>query len=315
MELIYQRREHKLSHRTSFPLIAAPMFLISNPEMVIQSCKNGIIGSFPALNQRTNQGFEKWLEEISNSLNDKDAPYAVNLIVNPSNPRLEDDVKSCIKFKVPIIITSLGISPDLIKAIHSYGGVVLHDVINIRHAKKAIDNGVDGIIAVCAGAGGHAGTLNPFAFLGEIRQIFDGLVVLAGSMSNGSDILAAQIMGADMVYMGTRFINAEESSADADYKDMMIESRAQDITYTSAVSGVAANFLAKSLLKAGFSQGEIKSTSYDTTKLKTIDDEAKAWKTIWSAGQGVGSTQDIKPISDLINEIKSEYQNAINALK
>ncbi len=315
MNSIQTKKQHPILNNIGFPLIAAPMFLISNPEMVINACQNGIVGSFPALNQRTNEGFEEWLDKITNALGDKDAPFAVNLIVNPSNTRLEDDVKSCIKFKVPIIITSLGINSDLIKAIHSYGGIVFHDVIHIRHAKKAIESGVDGIIAVCAGAGGHGGTLNPFAFVGELRQFFDGLIILAGCMSTGRDILAAQIIGADLVYMGTRFINSQESDADCAYKDMILESQAQDISYTSVVSGVAANFLNKSLKAAGFSDEDIKSTTPDMSKLKDLKDEAKAWKTIWSAGQGVGNIHDVPAIAELIKTLKSEYKAALSMLR
>lgn len=300
---------------TSLPVIAAPMFLISNPKTVIACCQNGVIGSFPALNQRTSDGFQEWLVEIKEALKDQDAaPYAVNLIVNPINTRLEDDLKLCIKHEVPIIITSLGINPDLIKAVQNYGGIVLHDVAQLRHAQKAADAGVDGIIAVCNGAGGHAGTLNPFAFIGEIRQFFDGVLILAGSLSKGSDILAAQIMGTDFAYMGTRFINTVESTATDEYKDMIIQAHASDITYTDAVSGIPANFLNQSLEQAGFDMNTLQGTEIDKGQIKGLVDEVKAWKTVWSAGHGVGNIQDICTTQDLIATLTNEYNLAKNVI-
>ncbi len=299
-----------LKKKTHLPVIAAPMFLISNPAMVIACCQNGVIGSFPALNQRTSEGFEDWLIEINEALDENSSPYAVNLIVNPVNTRLEADLKLCIKHKVPIIITSLGINPDLIKAVHSYGGIILHDITIIRHAQKAINAGVDGLIAVAAGAGGHAGTLSPFALISEIRQFFDGILVLAGSISSGKDVLAAKAMGADFAYMGTRFINTEESSASHDYKDMIINAHAADIVYTDAVSGVSANFLKESLQSAGLDLDALKNGTADKGDLSALEDEAKAWKNIWSAGHGVGSINNTLPIKTLIEDIKSEYENA-----
>ena len=304
-----------LKKKTHLPVIAAPMFLISNPAMVIACCQNGVIGSFPALNQRTSEGFEDWLIEINEALDESSSPYAVNLIVNPVNTRLEADLKLCIKHKVPIIITSLGINPDLIKAVHSYGGIILHDITIIRHAQKAIDAGVDGLIAVAAGAGGHAGTLSPFALISEIRQFFDGILVLAGSISSGKDVLAAKAMGADFAYMGTRFINTEESGASDDYKDMIINAHAADIVYTDAVSGVSANFLKESLQSAGLDLDALKNGTADKGDLSALEDEAKAWKNIWSAGHGVGSINNTPPIKTLIEDIKSEYENAKQSLQ
>lgn len=299
-----------LKQKTSFPVIAAPMFLISNPAMVIACCRNGIIGSFPALNQRTSEGFEEWLIEINDALDETSSPYAVNLIVNPVNKRLEADLKLCMKHKVPIIITSLGINPDLIKAVHSYGGIILHDITIIRHAQKAIEAGVDGLIAVAAGAGGHAGTLSPFALISEIRRFFDGILVLAGSISSGKDVLAAKAMGADFAYMGTRFINTEESGASAGYKDMIINAHAADIVYTDVVSGVPANFLGKSLESAGIDLNALKNGDVNKGDLSALEDEAKAWKNIWSAGHGVGAINSIPSIKVLIENIKIEYNAA-----
>ncbi len=296
-----------LSQNIKLPIIVAPMFLISNPEMVIACCKNGVIGSFPALNQRDSKGFEAWLKQITHALTKDDAPYAVNLIVNSINTRLEDDLKLCIQYKVPIIITSLGINPDLINAVHAYGGVVFHDVTTIKHAKKAATAGVDGIIAVAAGAGGHAGTLNPFALINEIRVFFDGSLILAGSISNGRNIRAAEMIGADFAYMGTRFINCNESAASDEYKEMICASTAADIVYTAVVSGVPANFMVQSLQKAGINLTSDKS---DKTQLKDLNDEAKAWKNIWSAGHGVGTINKKTTTKDLIEQLITEYKKA-----
>ncbi len=299
------------------------MFLISNPAMVIACCENGIIGSVPALNQRTSDGFESWIIEINAALDalkqehpDKViAPYAVNLIVNPVNTRLEADLKLCIKHKVPIIITSLGINPDLIKAVHGYGGIILHDITTLRHAHKAADAGVDGLIAVSAGAGGHAGTLNPFALIGEIRQFFGGILALAGCLSTGRDVLAAHVMGADFAYMGTRFISTREAAATQDYKDLITTAQASDIIYTDAVSGVPANFLRQSLEKAGFDLKDLKNGTARKGELAGLDDEAKAWKNIWSAGQGVGVIEKEHSIKELIAQLRKEHEHAAHAIK
>ncbi len=306
-----------LRSQTALPVIVAPMFLVSNPDMVLAACKQGVIGSFPALNQRTSKGLEQWLQTMNNSLQamktaepDKTiAPYAVNLIVHKTNPRLQADLDLCVQYKVPIIITSLGAVSTLVDKVHSYGGIVLHDVTNVKHAKKAQQAGVDGLIAVAAGAGGHAGTINPVALVSEIRQFFDGIVVLAGCLSNGKDILSAEAMGADFAYMGTRFINTTESSADPDYKKMICDSTSSDIIYTSAVTGVPANFLRQSVEKAGFN---MKKTDKDTKpgQLKSLSSEAKAWKTVWSAGQGVSNIENIPTVTELIEALKKEYGTA-----
>jgi nitronate monooxygenase len=303
----------------SLPAIAAPMFLISGPKLVIECCKNGIVGTFPALNQRTSEGFEEWLIEIKNELANweqetgkKAAPFGVNLIVHPTNPRLEADVKLCMKHKVPLVITSLGAVSMVIDAIHSYGGLVFHDVIKKRHAEKAAGAGVDGLILVAAGAGGHAGTINPMSLVAEVKKFFDKTVVLSGCISTGRDIASAMQMGADVAYIGTRFINADESKAPEEYKQMIIEAGASDVTYTAAISGVHANFLAASLKAAGLTEEDLKKD----TKIdfgKELDTEAKAWKTIWSAGQGVTTIEKTMPVAELVEELKTEFKSAIEA--
>ena len=309
-----------IKENLSIPLIAAPMFLISGPKLVTACCTNGIIGTFPALNQRTTAGFETWLEEIETTLatHEKEtgqtpAPFGVNLIVHRSNPRLAADLEIVVKHKVPIVITSLGAVPDLIDAVHSYGGLVFHDVINRRHAEKAAAAGADGLILVCAGAGGHAGLLHPMAFVNEIRSFYDGLILLSGAMSTGQDIAAAMQMGADFAYMGTRFINTEEASADKEYQEMIVESGTTDVVYTAAVSGVNANFLRKSLEEAGLTKDMWdKKVKIDFGKeLDAAKAESKAWKTIWSAGHGVTSINDVLSVKDLSNRLKKEFIEAI----
>ena len=306
----------------SLPVIAAPMFLISGPKLVIECCKNGIIGTFPALNQRTTEGFEKWIIEIKSALDlfeketgKKAAPFGVNLIVHQTNPRVKADLKICIKHKVPIIITSLGAVPQLVGAIHSYGGLVFHDVIKKRHAEKAAEAGVDGLILVCAGAGGHAGTLNPMPFVAEIKKFFHKTILLSGCISNGQDIASALQMGADIAYMGTRFINTKESKAPEDYRKMIIESDANDIVYTAAISGVSANFLRPSLEAMGITEEMLKRTKkIDFGKeLSAMEKEAKAWSTIWSAGQGVTNISDNPTVKDLTDLMKKEFKVAIEA--
>ncbi|MEX1056590.1 MAG: nitronate monooxygenase, partial [Natronospirillum sp.] len=286
-----------LKNCLSLPLVAAPMFLISGPELALACCKQGIVGSFPALNQRTSEGFEEWLIQMNEELaafteqnpDTTVAPYAVNLIVHRTNPRWQADLELCVKHKVPMIITSLGAASQVVEAAHSYGGVVFHDVTNQKHARKAAEAGVDGVIAVAAGAGGHAGTINPFVLVHEIRDVFEGTILLAGGLSQGEDLLAAQAMGADLAYLGTRFINTEESLADEAYRNMIIEAVSGDIIHTPAVSGVPASFMRQSLEAAGFPMDKLNQTGEVNygEKLKPIADEAKAWKTVWSAGQGV----------------------------
>lgn len=301
----------------TLPVIAAPMFLISGPELVIACCKNGIVGTFPALNQRTTEGFEEWVIQIKTELDaweketgKKAAPYGVNLIVHGSNPRVQADLMICMKHKVPLIITSLGAVKDLVDAVHSYGGLVFHDVIKKRHAEKAAEAGVDGLILVCAGAGGHAGTLNPMPFVREVRSFFDGTILLSGAMSSGQDVASALQMGADYAYLGTRFINTDESKATPEYRDMIIEAGSSDIVYTAAISGVSANFLGASLSAAGITEEQLKATGKIDFG-KEMDTEAKAWKTIWSAGQGAATVQDTVPTSVLVNRMKTEFNTAI----
>ena len=306
----------------SIPVVAAPMFLISGPEIVIECCKNGVVGTFPALNQRTTEGFEEWVIEINEALSafeketgKKPAPFGVNLIVHQTNPRVQADLEICIKHKVPIIITSLGAVSQLVDAVHSYGGLVYHDVIKKRHAEKAAEAGVDGLILVAAGAGGHAGTLNPMPFVQEIRGFFKKTILLSGCMSNGRDVASAMQMGADLAYLGTRFINTTESRASEGYRDMIIESGASDIVHTAAVSGVAANFLRPSLEAMVITQEmwDRKAKMDFGKELDAAQAEAKAWKTLWSAGQGVATVHDTVSVAELIGRLKSEFIAALQS--
>lgn len=303
-----------LEERLRLPLVAAPMFLVSNPALVATCCRNGVVGSFPALNQRESSGFREWLQEIDQLLYgvDKPAPYAVNLIVHHSNPRLQADLSICVEQRVPIVITSLGAVKEVVDAVHSYGGLVFHDVTTRRHAEKAAEAGVDGLIAVAAGAGGHAGTWSPFALIAEIRQFFDKTLLLSGCLNHGHEILAAQLLGADLGYMGTRFIATRESQASNEYKQMLMEAHAADIVHTAAVSGVPASFLRQSLQQAGFDEERLKSKGEMNygEKLKPVSDEAKAWKTVWSAGQGVGEIRDLPSTEALIARLDAEYRAA-----
>lgn len=300
------------------PVIAAPMFLVSGPEIVLACCRAGVIGTFPALNERTSEGFETWLDQIKAGLGaatQGTRNYGVNLIVHKSNPRLQADLDICIKHKVPLVITSLGAVPDVVDAIHSYGGVVFHDVINLRHAQKAAGAGVDGLIAVAAGAGGHAGTMSPFALVNEIRQFFAGQIILSGCLSTGRDVATAQMMGADYAYMGTRFINTRESRAVEGYRNMINQAAARDIVYTDKVSGVYANFLQKSLENTGMLNAEGASDKHKNIdfgeELQPPEDSSNsAWRDIWSAGQGVGSISDSPAVADLVSQLSKEYQAA-----
>jgi len=304
----------------SIPVIAAPLFLISGPKLVIECCKNGIVGTFPALNQRTSEGFEEWLIQIKSELDEfeketgkKPAPFGVNLIVHNTNPRVRADLKICIKHKVPIVITSLGAVSRLVDAVHSYGGLVFHDIVKKRHAEKATEAGVDGLILVAAGAGGHAGTINPMALISEIKSFFNKTVILSGCISNGRDVASALQMGADLAYMGTRFINTKESRAPEDYKQMIIDSSATDIVYTAAVSGVPASFLRPSLESMGITEEMWgRKAKMDFGKeLDAAQAEAKAWSTIWSAGQGVTSISDDLPVQELVDRITNEFKESI----
>lgn len=311
--------------RLRLPLIASPMFIASGLELVIETCKAGAVGTFPALNQRTSQGFEDWLIEIKKHLSDwesstgkKAAPFGVNLIVHKSNPRWQEDLQICVKHQVPLVITSLGAVADLVEAVHGYGGLVFHDVVNARHGKKAAAAGVDGLIAVCNGAGGHAGTTNPFALIAEIRQFFAKTVLLAGSLSRGRDIAAAEMMGADMAYMGTRFLATAEANVAEDYQKMLIDSRASDIIYTPKISGVNANFMRQSIEGAGIDPKDLTpkaeldfGSELDVGSSQSSTDK-KAWRDIWSAGQGVGSIEQVQSTGELVDNLVAEYHRAIS---
>ena len=299
------------------PVIAAPLFIISNPKLVVAQCKAGVIGSMPALNARPREQLEVELKFITEELDKYNqenpdfpaAPFAINQIVHRSNERLMHDVELCVKYKVPIVITSLRPPAEVVEAVHSYGGLVFHDVINMRHAKKAISQGVDGIIAVCAGAGGHAGTISPFALIKEIKEIFDGFVILSGSMSNGRDVLAAECIGADLAYMGTRFIATKEANAVDEYKDMIIDSDADDIVYSSLFTGIHGSYLKGSIIKSGIDPENLDHGDKNTMNFDSSESKAKAWKDIWGAGQGVGSMKDIPNVSDLVDEIEQDYNS------
>ncbi|MCI5076081.1 nitronate monooxygenase family protein [Oricola sp.] len=299
-----------LDGRLRLPAISAPMFLTSGPDLVVEVCRSGILGTFPALNQRTTEGFADWLAEIQTRLaaHEAAAPYGVNLIVHKSNPRLEADLREVVRHKVPLVITSLGAVSELVDAVHSYGGLVFHDVINRRHAEKAAAAGVDGLIAVCAGAGGHAGTMSPFAMVEEIRSFFDGAIVLAGAMSTGRHIAAARMMGADLAYLGTRFIATREAMVGDAYKQMIVTSGASDILYTPNISGVHANFMRPSIAAAGLDPDNLPAHAE-----LDMQNEAKAWKTVWSAGQGVASIGDILPAAELCERLVKEYAVAASA--
>jgi nitronate monooxygenase len=299
------------------------MFLVSGPTLVSETCKGGVVGSFPALNNRTTEGFDEWLTEIEEDLaafeaetGRKAAPYGVNLIVHKSNPRVQADLDIIVKHKTPLVITSLGAVAELVEAVQSYGGVVFHDVTNMRHARSAMRANVDGLILVCNGAGGHAGVLNPFAFLPEIKAEFDGTVLLAGCISDGRGIAAARAMGADLAYLGTRFINTQESNAPDDFKEMINGANAGDIVYTPAISGVPGSFLRQSIEASGLDPDNlpIKKEINFGKELTPQQQEQKAWKKVWSAGQGVGSIDDVPATRDLIARLKSEYDEAAGSL-
>ena len=286
------------------PVIAAPMFLCSGPDLVVETCNAGLIGTFPSLNQRTTEGYRDWLRDIKGRLSPDAAAFGVNHIVHPTNPRLMADMMVSVEEKVPLIITSLGAVRDVVDAVHGYGGVVFHDIANVRHARKAAEAGVDGLILVANGAGGHAGVVNPFALVAEVKTFFQGTIILSGCLSSGQDVAAARMMGCDFAYMGTRFIATTESQAQAEYKQMIVDSGATDITYTPAVSGIPANFMTKSLLDNGIDPKSLPEHKLD------MGEEAKAWKTVWSAGQGVGAVHDVIPTAELCARLKAEYRQA-----
>jgi len=300
-----------LSQNLALPVIGAPMFIIANPDLVIAQCKGGLIGSFPALNARPPEWLDAWLTRIKAELaNDPQAaPFAVNQIIHPSNERLEHDMALCVKHQVPLIITSLSAPNDIVPQVHAYGGKVFHDVISVRHAKKALEAGVDGLILVCAGAGGHAGTLSPFALVGEVRKFYQGPIALAGAIANGSAILAAQAIGADFAYIGTRFIATREAQAGAAYKQAILDATAADIVYTPYFTGVHGNYLKQSIVAAGLDPDKL--PLRDKTAMSFgKESNAKTWKDIWGAGQGVGNIDEILPTAALIARLKEEYAAA-----
>jgi nitronate monooxygenase len=307
--------------RLSFPVIASPLFIISNPQLLIAQCKAGIVGSMPALNARPASQLEEWLIEITEALNqhNKDhpeqpaAPFAINQIVHKSNDRLEHDMALCVKYKVPIIITSLGAREDVNAAAHSYGGVVMHDVINNTFAKKAIEKGADGLIAVAAGAGGHAGVKSPFALIQEIRAWFDGPLALSGSIANGASVLAAQAMGADFAYIGSAFIATQEARAVDAYKQALVDATSDDIVYSNLFTGVHGNYLAPSIRNAGLDPENLPQS--DPSKMNFGGDAKKAWKDIWGCGQGIGAVKSVVPAAALVERLKTEYAAAKDRLQ
>ncbi len=305
-----------LKDNLQLPAIAAPLFIISHPPLVIEQCKAGVIGSFPALNARPAEQLDEWLAEITESLaaynaahpDQPAAPFAVNQIVHKSNDRLEHDVEMCIKYKVPVVITSLGARPELNEAVHSYGGIVLHDIINNRFAHKAIEKGADGLIAVATGAGGHAGTLSPLALIQEIRQWFDGPLLLSGAIATGDAILAAQAMGADMGYVGSAFIATKEARAVDAYKEMIASSGAEDIVYSNLFTGVHGNYLKGSVEAAGMDPDNLPES--DPSAMDFGQEKTKAWKDIWGCGQGIGAVTSVPTTSELVARLKVEYEAA-----
>ena len=303
----------------ALPVVASPMFIVSYPELVLAQCKAGIVGSFPALNARPAEMLGDWLTQIEEELaafresnpQAKVGPIAVNQIVHASNARLEHDIKVCVDHRVPIFITSLRAPPrEMIDAVHAYGGIVLHDVINLRHAQKSLEAGVDGLILVAAGAGGHAGMLSPFALVGEVRRIFDGPIVLSGSIATGDAILSAQAMGADLAYVGTRFIATKEAHATEIYKSAIVDANASDIVYTNLFTGVHGNYIKQSILNAGLDPENLPISDKSTMNFGDGSAKTKAWKDIWGAGQGVGLMDDVPSVADLVARLRSEYDAA-----
>lgn len=304
-----------LNKNLSLPVICAPMFIVSNPDLVIAQCKSGVIGSFPALNARPKEVLDEWLTRIKAELaaDPNAAPFAVNQIIHPSNERLEHDMALCVQHEVPLIITSLSAPTAIVPHVHAYGGQVFHDVISVRHAEKALEAGVDGLILVCAGAGGHAGTLSPFALVGEIRKFYDGPIALSGAITNGRAILSAQAMGADFAYIGTRFIATHEANAQEAYKQAIVDSNARDVVYTPYFTGVHGNYLSHSIVAAGLDPANL--PERDKTAMNFGGNTAaKAWKDIWGAGQGVGTIDEVMPAGELVARLMQEYRAAKTAL-
>ena len=307
-----------LEGRLRLPVIGAPMFIVSGPELVLAQCKAGIVGAFPALNARPQEELDRWLTRIEAELaayrtahpRAVVAPFAVNQIVHASNSRLEADLEVCVAHRVPIVITSLRAPHAVVDRVHAYGGLVFHDVISVRHAEKALEGGVDGLILVCAGAGGHAGALSPFALVNEVRRFYAGTLILSGAITNGAGVLAAQAMGCDLAYLGTRFIATRESSAADRYKQMIVESSAADIAYTPFFSGVHGNYLKPSIRAAGLDPDNLPAAPAGPMNYDRRDERPKAWKDIWGAGQGVGNIDSVLPVADLVGRLEQEYRGA-----
>jgi nitronate monooxygenase len=305
-----------LKQNLRIPVVGAPLFIISHPPLVIAQCKAGVVGSFPALNARPQEQLDEWLAEITETLAAHNAanpdrpaaPFAVNQIVHRTNARLEQDLATCIKYRVPVVITSLGAVPEVYDAVHSYGGIVLHDIIHDRHAHKAVEKGADGLIAVASGAGGHAGTLSPFALIQEIRQWFDGPLLLSGAIANGGAVLAAQAMGADLAYIGSPFIATKEARAVDEYKQMIVDSRAADIVYSNLFTGVHGNYLKGSIVAQGMDPDNLPVS--DPSKMDFSSGSAKAWKQIWGCGQGIGAVGDVVGAGELVERLAQEYAAA-----
>jgi nitronate monooxygenase len=306
------------------PVIGSPLFIISNPDLVIAQCKAGVVGSFPALNARPESQLDEWLDRITTELAEYDAknpdrpsaPYAVNQIVHKTNNRLEHDVEMCVKYKVPLVITSLGAREEVNQAIHSYGGIVMHDIINSIFARKALEKGADGLIAVAAGAGGHAGTISPLALIQDIREFFDGPLALSGAMANGGAVAAAQAMGADLGYIGSAFISCDEANAVEGYKDMIVESDAKDIVYSNLFTGVHGNYLAPSIAQAGLNPNDLPESDPSAMNFGSGgNQEAKAWKDIWGCGQGIGAVKSRMSTAEYVDKLEAEYLGAIEALQ
>jgi nitronate monooxygenase len=313
-----------LRSQLRLPVIGSPLFIVSNPRLVIEQCKAGIIGAFPALNARPAPVLEEWLQQITHELDAfkhehpgrKVAPFAVNQIVHASNDRLAHDVELCRKYRVPVQITSLRAPDEVVASAHSYGGLVFHDVTNVKHAKRALQAGVDGLILVCAGAGGHAGSLSPFALVAEVREFYDGPIILSGAIASGAAILAAQAMGADFAYMGTRFIATQESNATAEYKNALVESSAEDIVYTNLFTGVHGNYLRSSIVAAGLDPDSLPVA--DKSKMNFGsggNQKAKAWRDIWGSGQGVADIHDVPTVSALVDRLEAEYRAACQRMQ
>lgn len=301
-----------LEGRLRVPVVAAPMFLVSGPELVIGACRAGVLGTFPALNQRTTAGFADWLTQIEDAVGDR--PYGVNLIVHRTNTRLTADLEVIVRHLVPVVITSLGAASEVVAAVHSYGGVVFHDVTTQHHARKAAEAGVDGLILVTAGAGGHAGSLSPFALMAEVRPWFEGTILLGGALSSGADVLAARAMGADLAYLGTRFVATRESMASDAYREQIVAAGAGDVVYTPSVSTIPANFLRRSLELAGIDPDAAPGPVDLAHVTQPSEGDAKAWRDIWSAGQGVAGITDVPPVAELVDRLEAEYAAARDRL-